>query len=79
MIYLTNFSLIKTPSFMDFNIFEEVTIMVREVMIRITAMAEAKDQFCVTFIWVYIITEINRFPQSPPTMRGMIKAAMTEV
>ena len=64
---------------MDLMIFEDVMIIVREVMIRITAMAEAKDQFCVTFIWVYIITEINLLPQSPPTMRGMIKAAITEV
>jgi hypothetical protein len=58
---------------------EEVIMIDNEVMIKITAMAEAKAQFCVTLIWVYIMTEMNLFPQSPPTRSGIMKAAMTAV
>ena len=47
---------------MDFIIFEDAIMIDKEVMIRMTAMAEAKAQFCVTLMWVYIITEINLFP-----------------
>ena len=64
---------------MDFIIFEDAIMIDKEVMIRMTAMAEAKAQFCVTLMWVYIITEINLFPQSPPTISGIINEAMTDV
>jgi len=58
---------------------EKKMMIDNDVMIRITAMAEAKAQFCVTLICVYIMTEMNLFPQSPPTRRGMMNAAITAV
>jgi hypothetical protein len=64
---------------MDLTRREEAIIIDNDVMIKITAMAEANAQFWVTLIWVYIMTEMNLFPQSPPTRRGIMKAAMAAV
>ena len=58
---------------------EKPTMIDNVVMVRITAIADPKAQFCVTVIEVYIMTETNLFPQSPPTMSGMTNDARVVV